>query len=151
MRISDWSSDVCSSDLAHPTLGDLRVGKDPGDVVDRPRGHAVGIERERQRLRVPACDSARKQRDQRLAVGEPRRIGRETRIVSPAGFAQYPAELAKLAIVTDRDHQFAVGRGESLIGNDLGVAIAHALWRLAARSDEHTSELQSLTRISYAV
>src|SRR3546814_10989643 len=44
-----------------------------------------------------------------------------------------PAELAKLAIVTDRDHQFAGGRGESLIGNDIGVAIAHALWRLAAR------------------
>src|SRR3546814_13759799 len=72
MRISDWSSDVCSSDLlrhsaakrrragrrghafavdddragkavdrgaigaeAHPTRGDLRVGKDPGAVVDR--------------------------------------------------------------------------------------------------------------------
>src|SRR3546814_6420085 len=89
MRISNWSSDVCSSDLylrhsaakrrragrrghafavdddragkavdrgaigaeAHPTRGDLRVGKDPGDVVDRPRGPAVGIERERQRLR----------------------------------------------------------------------------------------------------
>src|SRR3546814_18693141 len=34
MRISDWSSDVCSSDLSHPDEGD-------GDAVDRGGDGAV--------------------------------------------------------------------------------------------------------------
>src|SRR3546814_5633439 len=37
MRISDWSSDVCSSDLW--------VGEGPVQAVDRPRRHAGGVER----------------------------------------------------------------------------------------------------------
>src|SRR3546814_4983011 len=39
------------------------------------------------------------------------------------------------------------GKGEAIITRLLGVLLA----ALAARSEEHTSELQSLMRISYAV
>src|SRR3546814_1278502 len=48
MRISDWSSDVCSSDLDHPPDAD-RTAKDVGDAVEiivaeeaqHPRAHLV--------------------------------------------------------------------------------------------------------------
>src|SRR3546814_11437262 len=39
MRISDWSSDVCSSDLA----GKNRVGPSLADIVDRPAATAEGF------------------------------------------------------------------------------------------------------------
>src|SRR3546814_6062897 len=32
MRISDWSSDVCSSDLAHPRFGDLGAAAAIGEA-----------------------------------------------------------------------------------------------------------------------
>src|SRR3546814_3386111 len=114
MRISDWSSDVCSSDLAGIRVGltealaeidapaDLRI--DGPVEIDRPlverdqiavgiTGHAVG----ERRLDL--------RRQQRQAV---RRI------------------VAAVMIIVDREAQ-------------------------PVRSEEHTSELQSLMRISYAV
>src|SRR3546814_6735819 len=30
MRISDWSSDVCSSDLGRPGFGEVKIGRDIG-------------------------------------------------------------------------------------------------------------------------
>src|SRR3546814_4114779 len=42
MRISDWSSDVCSSDLAPPIPSLLdRLERQPADIVQRD-GHALG-------------------------------------------------------------------------------------------------------------
>src|SRR3546814_5783227 len=105
MRISDWSSDVCSSDLA------LRVG---------------------QRLRLrPVAD-----RGDDLGV-----------VVAPG-----VAEVAFVAYVLHAEQakrrrggiDLAVGVGELAV-EDLAPV------RLRARSEEHTSELQSLMRISYAV
>src|SRR3546814_5565938 len=45
MRISDWSSDVCSSDLAHPQLGAAVLGLDrqnEPDVADLLALHLLG-------------------------------------------------------------------------------------------------------------
>src|SRR3546814_2288378 len=90
MRISDWSSDVCSSDLC-------------------------GC------LRPPACQkskpgSCRHGRDRGPARGHRRAVR------SGAGWCALPA------------------------------TVAHCVARIAMwRSEEHTSELQSLMRISYAV
>src|SRR3546814_1698665 len=90
MRISDWSSDVCSSDLGKPAGGRrLRSGKRP-------------------------------------------RIGRsQAAIAARHRSAERP-----------RGHH----RLEHLGFSDLVVPT-----RLPSRSEEHTSELQSLMRISYAV
>src|SRR3546814_3674266 len=102
MRISDWSSDVCSSDLVQ--------------VLDR---------------RVTAAHVAvdRRVADRVLAL--------------VAGSQHQPAEL-----VAQRHQQRAAGaRLQVLLG---GVWLA-ALERIGQRSEEHTSELQSLMRISYAV
>src|SRR3546814_7699926 len=87
MRISDWSSDVCSSDLS---------GRAFGAASSPPRGRA-GRRAARRR------SAARAHRPTRLRGAD------------------------------DRAHIFAARR------------------KSGRRSEEHTSELQSLMRISYAV
>src|SRR3546814_9063760 len=90
MRISDWSSDVCSSDL------DSRRDDVDGGLLGRASLHA----------RRPADD---------LASG------------AEQDGVQRGFEDRRRCIVRDRDR------------------------KRPARSEEHTSELQSLMRISYAV
>src|SRR3546814_6465452 len=106
MRISDWSSDVCSSDLET-------------DVT----------------FTVPAGDLARSLDILESQKGE---IG-FYRIISDT-------KVAKISVVGVgmKSHAgIAAGMFKSLA--DRGINI------LAIRSEEHTSELQSLMRISYAV
>src|SRR3546814_3014468 len=104
MRISDWSSDVCSSDLIR--LEQVRKG---------------GVERAAERVAV---------------------IGGVDTICG--------------------DHRFHHGgmHGGGIIGKETGrgheppleaVSIGWKRCRSFMRSEEHTSELQSLMRISYAV
>src|SRR3546814_5828063 len=92
MRISDWSSDVCSSDLDDEVVA-LRFARD----------------------RLPHC-----RLQHRVVVGCPQRRSKVRRVV----LAQAHVEGARA-------------------GQPHAVA--------ALRSEEHTSELQSLMRISYAV
>src|SRR3546814_6808330 len=104
MRISDWSSDVCSSDL------DI-VGQCEIVVHDQYIGH-----RRDQRHRLEALD----------------RIERQL-FVQPG--------IDGIDGHSTHDQCIAVWLGS---GGDAGANVA-------ARSEEHTSELQSLMRISYAV
>src|SRR3546814_2606803 len=97
MRISDWSSDVCSSDLLTKLMAEAS---------------AAG--------RISATDDATE------AVME--------------------SEISLISVGTPS----GAGGGQSLAALDavvssIGQAIRHK------RSEEHTSELQSLMRISYAV
>src|SRR3546814_6294231 len=109
MRISDWSSDVCSSDLE-------RDGQDAGarNVGDGAAAdHAEQAAGHHRHLRWAAPH---------LAEGGVGDIGEELRCASRL---QHRAK--------DNEQDDVVGRdGER-------------------RSEEHTSELQSLMRISYAV
>src|SRR3546814_4661181 len=102
MRISDWSSDVCSSDLVVTHAGD--------------EGEAARLV-----LRIEGVD----QPQQHVGLG-----GR------PALHADR---------VVDAAHELDV----SLLRLARAVADPQHVGR--ARSEEHTSELQSLMRISYAV
>src|SRR3546814_10212200 len=107
MRISDGSSDVCSSDLdqpapADPGRGDRGpgAGDPPGDLDGDPRREGQG-------------------------PGDPHRR-QEPKGPSPARRRlRHPGER--------------------------GVGVDRPRGRLGGRSEEHTSELQSLMRISYAV
>src|SRR3546814_10110346 len=117
MRISDWSSDVCSSDLGGTAPAGARlVGGLPGRAPDpwRPRAstrrspcHVVAGAGERRPPGLRAADAHRTRQHHAPAPA-----------VALDGVAG-PAELAALSA--------------------------------AGRSEEHTSELQSLMRISYAV
>src|SRR3546814_3046892 len=102
MRISDWSSDVCSSDL-HGEAGHLLL-----DVLH------LGDVRFGERLAVDRAD-------------------RDRNVLKPLG------------ALAGGDNDIA--RGAALIG--IG-RYCRGISR-DRRSEEHTSELQSLMRISYAV
>src|SRR3546814_2409315 len=113
MRISDWSSDVCSSDLAHrlPAAPGADVGG-RGGRRDRRVAHRPGGQR--------AAHAAVVDLQQRL-----RGLARHRRL---SGTRARGAEVEAAA----RD--FLLGQGLRTV-----------------RSEEHTSELQSLMRILYAV
>src|SRR3546814_9236185 len=108
MRISDWSSDVCSSDLAvhdvahrHPNRLAGEHADDESPVVAPDEGESDGADHARQ---------ARHELEDELLV--------EGKILSE--------------------------------GDGADVVEALQQW-CEGRSEEHTSELQSLMRISYAV
>src|SRR3546814_2840631 len=109
MRISDWSSDVCSSDLVDEVgeggdgLGVVVVELDADEGL-QAQAHVLGVD-----LGTVADDDA-------VALQ-----------------ALHPAQAGR-------------GRKVDAFGQ-LGVGQAAAV----LRSEEHTSELQSLMRISYAV
>src|SRR3546814_6801827 len=109
MRISDWSSDVCSSDLAETAAGQICTGP----ARHQPR------------------TSAEVQRENERDVGIAEAVAGEIGRYAKSG----------------------VGRRHELVehyatpGHTFGT-LRH--WR-PFRSDEHTSELQSLMRLSYAV
>src|SRR3546814_7257717 len=101
MRISDWSSDMCSSDL---------VFVQPLDLT----------------------------------------------LFAGVGVGQHIANLRFLRGTVPAGHLGCELRGPD--GQFLGSVVWHdrrvgdeLLWNMAPRSEEHTSELQSLMRISYAV
>src|SRR3546814_1316314 len=121
MRISDWSSDVCSSDL-------LRVALQPPDLPRQPpRGQHADQQRRAQQHQAPA-------QHRLLAALDERR----DRLVG-LGNGEHAGDAA--AGVTDR-------RGDVHDGGVLVVRVAAGRARavLAARSEEHTSELQALMR-----
>src|SRR3546814_6759018 len=114
MRISDCSSDVCSSDLA------------PHHPDGEGQHQAIGRHPE-----VPARNSAP-------------RVGPEFGILrSPVG--------DRTGTRRYHDSRFAKAPHLGKLGQFLGRAPAVRAALHLTRSEEHTSELQSLMRISYAV
>src|SRR3546814_1631704 len=109
MRISYWSSDVCSSDL-HALGGD--TNETHWRVVNPKGQHAIAVG-----LSVPV----------------------EIEIEGHAGY--YCAGMNKQAKIVVHGH-CGVGIAENIMSGEV---------RVKGRSEEHTSELQSLMRISYAV
>src|SRR3546814_8663527 len=125
MRISDWSSDVCSSDLHVVALRRLaaRIARGTGVARRLLRG---GHGRE-QRLRGFL---------QRLG------LGLDLRLV---------VALHRGLELGDRTLDAADQVARHLVAVVLDRAARAVDQRVGLRSEEHTSELQSLMRISYAV
>src|SRR3546814_1614164 len=128
MRISDWSSDVCASDLA--------AAREAGcsDIASQ----FIDFVRERGAPQVVLAGGAREfLPDEEVMPGvrgkrkDGRNLVAEWQALNPDG-----------AFVHDT-RQFEAARGKSPV---LGLfELSHM------RSEEHTSELQSLMRISFAV
>src|SRR3546814_10803102 len=108
MRISDWSSDVCSSDLRDPRIGDL---------VRHLNRHVAAF----------AKDCAFDLGGKRLKLDS-----LWINVLEPGG--------------THSGHIHP----HSVVSGTIYVAVPPGSGALK-RSEEHTSELQSLMRISYAV
>src|SRR3546814_1254353 len=114
MRISDWSSDVCSSDL-HPFQNAQVVAE------ARPQEAAV------------------------VALAEPVDVEHLRQLRAGLVERQPVAEVVGEVVAAERLHRHRVAAHHAdLAGGRGGGLRAH-------RSEEHTSELQSLMRISYAV
>src|SRR3546814_8219162 len=156
MRISDWSSDVCSSDLV-----------DAGDAGDR---QLLGDHAGMHALLDGAVDALR-EAEQLDAVAELVGIGDvQRRHVADA--LDIDRSEIDLAAEGQRGENGKLVRGVDAVDVEAGVRLRvaeplrlgqHALEVLSGggrlrgggpvlvRSEEHTSELQSLMRISYAV
>src|SRR3546814_6724195 len=122
MRISDWSSDVCSSDL-NLVSNSAKYGRPETPITIRLDGSGTMI---------------------KLSVTD------ESEGIDPR----------HLPRLTERFYRVDSGRSRSMGGTGLGLAIVkHIVERhrgrmeimSTPRSEEHTSELQSLMRTSFAV
>src|SRR3546814_9113583 len=119
MRISDWSSDVCSSDLSFSMPSRNRCGRcGEQGAANRSRGHASREAARQGKLHkrsaeAPAIDA---------------RSGQASESTNEANDARGCSEVRRMATPTS---------GPPLV--------------CAKRSEEHTSELQSLMRTSSAV
>src|SRR3546814_3565634 len=114
MRISDWSSDVCSSDL------DLVLLYAIGALGFVMRLYSIPV--------APAV------------------IGL---ILGPLAEQQFRRAL--YISQGDATVFFTSPLSASLLAIAAIIVVGPIIWRLVRRSEEHTSELQSLMRISYAV
>src|SRR3546814_5814262 len=115
MRISDWSSDVCSSDL----LARHRVERDHVAVRGAEINRIADLDRGRLEIEFLAA----------LVLARP---GQITRMIFPDAFER--------ADIVRRDLREWAEARPRLVASVI-----------APRSEAHTSELQSLMRISYAV
>src|SRR3546814_5156423 len=121
MRISDWSSDVCSSDLAIADIGSEEILTDRLVIGDRRVTVELGGDRRLARVTV--------HRDNIWLDRFQRRQG-------------------------CNGHNASSRQGASNASDDprqLFGALGRRKLVTFPRSEEHTSELQSLMRISYAV
>src|SRR3546814_3251558 len=129
MRISDWSSDVCSSDLGQRSRAGLdRPALESSFNLDETRAEPS------KRLVVNLVDLVD-------LASDGVRYGVHALIV-----VKHPADFAPSCAV-------AIDRGATDIFNhhEGELAAQAAGLQLLHRSEEHTYELQSLIRISYAV
>src|SRR3546814_9176589 len=122
MRISDWSSDVCSSDLLRKNGGGM-------DTVDTIISQLVP-------------------QGSPLSGSFDRPSGKSTTHVSPApSGARRFGDTKPLYILTSK-RTFSAAEA---LAYDLQALKRATIVGEVTRSEEHTSELQSLMRISYAV
>src|SRR3546814_6616255 len=114
MRMSDWGSDLCSSDLAAGTGGTIA-------------GVGLGLKAKDENITIALSDPYGAALYNYYAHGELKAEG--SSVAEGIGQGRITANLEGAPI----DTQFRISDEEGL------------------RSEEHTSELQSLMRISYAV
>src|SRR3546814_1176720 len=118
MRISDWSSDVCSSDLITAPRMQGRIKADLMKIVSEQRGSSIAQFFTIEKMEIDTTNLRSE------VTGELHTIVGNKVISSENRTFRYDWEYSGLSL--------------KLIG-------------FGMRSEEHTSELQSLMRISYAV
>src|SRR3546814_2606515 len=124
MRISDWSSDVCASDL--PDGAGQRIGGH-----ERRGAQALDVKIGIRNLSALICEHL-------VSV---RRVGREGGWPVEALHRKIRRMICKLV-----GFRIEINLGDQLAFQGLAQFSLEQM-----RSEEHTSELQSLMRISYAV
>src|SRR3546814_5576442 len=144
MRISDWSSDVCSADLIFQLPGGTRTRRFSSALVRGPVGAGFPPVRSSDRL-IRSAQGPHQQACRFVAYLIHIARWRDQRAMTEAKEARHH-DLDIGLQLTCR----CVGSGEPGQTAD-ATAIAVDKGGQSLRSEEHTSELQSLMRISYAV
>src|SRR3546814_4950301 len=127
MRISDWSSDVCSSDLRNRSKArKIAYWRSKGEVWGMTSPSAIDA----------AVDDPLKVEDLASKKSAAQEARKAHLLLQPHFLSPTP----KCAPAARKSHQ---GRRFRLL--------RPLNWITTLRSEEHTSELQSLMRISYAV
>src|SRR3546814_1307339 len=156
MRISAWCSDVCSSD-PELTTGFIAEeypegfhGADTDEHVIRALVAIAGF------MASAEADRARRTDGQ---LGD--RLDPPAKWQVTVGGTEHKVKIGHKHIKVDGekiDIALEYTPGDRLVVAEIGeaelavkVARTRAGWRMTTRSEEHTSELQSLMRISYAV
>src|SRR3546814_5259982 len=131
MRISDWSSDVCSSDLGNGDASLLGGAPSSGDLVAQGFGWVSGHESG--------------------GIGE-----HAVTSGLEGAWVNTPTEWSEnyFRLLLDYEYELVrspAGAQQWQPVNQRQEDMAPAAWDSSKRSEEHTSELPSLMRISYAV
>src|SRR3546814_2403906 len=146
MRISDCSSDVCSSDLAEYRLLHLAgIGgaADQHELLGEiDRDHRLAA-----RAMLRGIGTKARQVDDRIFAVERREFGRGRAAEQGTDELAVPREFGD---DLDADAMLGLRAAEELLAIE-PVATSEMREEIFLRSEEHTSELQSLMRISYAV
>src|SRR3546814_8052662 len=142
MRISDWSSDVCSSDLQsleplrHVVPEDDRRGRRAIEIIDQCCARLGQLVVEARRSIEAAALMADPPTEQ-IDLGEV--------VAGLVEDMRGPSEAADVHLEAHVERDVIVFGGDEAIETIVENLIDNA------RSEEHTSELKSLMRISYAV
>src|SRR3546814_4649452 len=131
MRISDWSSDVCSSDLQ----GNDTHDEGDGGHQNWPQAQTAGFDG-----RLDGCCALQFQ-----LAGE---LHDQDGVLAGQTHQDHQTYLGEDIVVATRQPN-AGQRGQYAHGHDKNHRQRQG--QAFVRSEEHTSELQSLMRISYAV
>src|SRR3546814_2011330 len=117
MRISDWSSDVCSSDLISNDDTSAEHSKSPAETIQPLADFASFL----MNIHIKACRK------------------------NVWGTTYYNPSAVDYSVVPDGEVAARVPIKAQGFNKDIRTLVYHE-----ARSEEHTSELQSLMRITYA-
>src|SRR3546814_1522754 len=126
MRISDWSSDVCSSDLRIHHIAQFGLRIRHRQLRDR-----VLITHRTIEYRAFAFDEAQAETH---CIGNRQDVGEQDRGIEAVAIERLQGHFAAQFRIAAQRHEVA------------GLRPRRAIFK----SEEHTSELQSLMRISYA-
>src|SRR3546814_2774963 len=166
MRISDWSSDVCSSDLASGGPETMRMLEKHImlNVVDQNwKEHLARMDYLRQGIHLRSYAQKQPKQEYKREAFELfsdmlSKVKREVisllarvRIRSEEEVAALEAQERAQAEAAARQMQFQHADSGGLGADEEAEQARLAQANAAARSEEHTSELQSLMRTSYAV
>src|SRR3546814_1852917 len=142
MRISDWSSDVCSSDLRPPP---------PAARAATDRHAARPTRRRRPCRRAGSCACV----DYPAVPTSTQEPAMQTRPLGRTGLEIAPLVLGGNVFGWTLDEAASFDILDAFVEhgfNAIDTADSYSTWVPGnRRSEEHTSELQSLMRISYAV
>src|SRR3546814_8518866 len=138
MRISDWSSDVCSSDLISKSCKTFTINlKHTGKLAKNIMGHNVVIAKTADMKAIDADGMKAGLASDYIKPGDARVVA-HSKVIGGGESTSFTVPVAKLGV------------GYSFFCSFPGHS-ALMKGTVTLRSDEHTSDLQSLMSTSYAV